>query len=219
MKTKLRLFSVLALILTGLIAVSGIANADNVPVSIERVSIDGETLENGEILGGIVRGDEIEIKVKLLAADDDENVVIEATVEGLDHDNEKASDKTSSFTVKAGKTYYKTLNIELPDRMDVEEYALRIEVSNRRDDEVVYNAILDVDKERNKVMIKDVVFSPENQVKAGRALLTTVRVKNMGEQEEDVKIRVSVPELGISASDYLDEVESELCRKGDMIAR
>jgi len=210
MKTKLKLFSALALVLIGLLAVSGIANADSVPVSIENVKVNGETLEDGEVLGGIVRGDAIEVKVKLEATDDDSNVVVEATVEGLDHDSEKASDKTEPFTVRTGKTYYKTLSIELPDRMDLEEYALRIEVSNRKDDEVVYNAVLEVEPDRNRVTIKDVIFSPENSVKAGRALLATVRVKNMGEvEEEDVKVKVSIPELGVSASDYIDELEEE----------
>ncbi len=62
---KLKLFSVFALILTGLIAVSGIANAASVPVTIESVKIDGETLGANETLGGIVRGETIDIKVKI----------------------------------------------------------------------------------------------------------------------------------------------------------
>ena len=87
---------------------------------------------------------------------------------------------------------------------------MRIEISNRNDDEVVYNAVLKVEQARNAIVIRDVIFSPENSVKAGRALLTSVRIKNMGEDDdEDVKVMVSIPELGISASDYIDEVESE----------
>jgi len=210
MNTKMKIFSAIALLLIGLLAISGIANADSVPVSIEKVYINDRAVESGEVRGGIVRGDTIEVEVKLLGTDDDDNVVVELEVEGIDHDTDKAEDETNAFTVKSGKTYYKTLSIELPDRMDVDQYALRIEVSNRDDDEVVYNAILDIDQDRNRVRIKDVVFSPENSVKSGRALLTSVRIKNMGEDdEEDVKIKVSIPELGISASDYIDELEVE----------
>lgn len=210
MKTKWKIFSVLALFLIGLIAVSGVANAGSVPVDIEGVYINDRAVEDGEVRGGIVRGETVEIEVKLAASDDDSYIAVEATVEGIDHDREKASAETDVFTVKAGKTYYKTLEIELPDRMDIDQYALRIEVSNRDDDEVVYNAILDIDQERNQIKIKDVVFSPETYVKAGRALLTSVRLKNMGEStEEDVKVMISIPELGVSASDYIDEVESE----------
>ena len=208
MKAK-QLFGVFALII-GLFAISGIAIADSVPVTIEKVSINGESLEDGEVLGGIVRGDTLDIKVKLEATDDDDSVVVEASVEGLDHDSAKATDKTDPFSVSTGKTYYKTLSIALPERMDVEEYALRIEVSNKKDDEKVLNAVLSVESDRNKIRVKDVVFSPENEVKAGRALLATVRLMNMGEDaEEDVKIKVTIPELGVSASDYVDELEAE----------
>jgi uncharacterized membrane protein len=61
---------------------------------------------------------------------------------------------------------------------------------------------------RSSLEIKDVIFSPEDYVQAGRALLTTVRVKNIGDQDEDgVKVSVRVPALGVSASDYIDEIE------------
>ncbi|MBW2996345.1 hypothetical protein KY332_03525 [Candidatus Woesearchaeota archaeon] len=208
MKGKLRLFSVLTLILIGLFVGSGIVNAADVPVSIESVEIDGEEVSDGTVLGGIVRGDTIDVKVNVLATADDE-IQIEASVKSLDHDRERAEDETSVFSVKAGREYVKRLTLELPDRMDVKEYALRIEVSNDKDDEIVYNAVLQVEQARNAIKIKDVVFSPENQVKAGRALLTTVRLKNMGEKDEEVKVRVNIPELGVSASDYIDEVEPE----------
>lgn len=210
MNMKLKIFSVLALMIVGLIASSGLVNAASVPVSIEKVSIDGDALLDGEVLGGIIRGDTVTVKVKLLANDSDDDVTVEASLKGLDHDTDKAEDETDTFSVESGKTYYKTLTIELPDRMDAEEYALRIEISNRGDDEVVYNAVLYIDQARNAFKIKDVVFSPENSVKAGRALLTSVRLQNIGEEdEEDVKVMVSIPALGISASDYIDEVEEE----------
>ena len=208
MKAKLRLFSVLTLILIGLFVGSGIVNAADVPVSIESVEIEGEEVSDGTVLGGLVRGDTLEIKVNVLASADDE-IQIEASIKSLDHDREKAEDETSVFSVKAGREYVKRLTLELPERMDSKEYALRIEVSNDKDDEIVYNAVLEVEQARNAITIKDVVFSPENQVKAGRALLTTVRLKNMGEKDEEVKVRVNIPELGVSASDYIDEVEPE----------
>lgn len=207
---KWKLFSVIALFLIGIIAISGIANAASVPVTIEKVYINDKEVEAGESRA-LDRGTEdLEIEVKLTGTGDDKNIVIEATVEGLDHDRDEASDKTDSFTVKNGKTYYKTLNIALPGRMDVDEYALRVEIGNRYDDEVIYTAYVSVESVRNGIRIKDVVFSPEGSVKAGRSLLTTVRLKNIGEdEEEDVKVKVSIPELGISASDYIDEVEEE----------
>ena len=216
MNTKIKCFSVLALMIVSLFVSSGIGNAANVPVEIQKVYINDREVENAgtvEIRGGIIRGDELEVEVKFLANGNDDFVSVEASIEGLDHDTEKATDKTDVFTVKSGKTYYKTLNVQLPQRINLEDgtqFALRVEISNRADTEVVYNAILDVDQARNSVMIKDVVFNPENSVQAGRALLASVRIKNMGQDTEDgVKISMSIPELGVSASDYVDELESE----------
>lgn len=207
---KLKMFSVFALFLVALLAIS-VVRADSVPVSIEKVYLNDREIENNEIRGDLVRDNRLDVEVKLLANGSDEHVKIEATVEGLDHDEDEATDETDVFTVEAGKTYYEKMSIKLPARMDAdEEYALRIEVSNRKDDEVVYNARLYVETVRNGIMIKDVVFSPENAVKAGRSLLTTLRLKNIGEEdEEDVKVSVSIPDLALSASDYLDEVEAE----------
>jgi uncharacterized membrane protein len=209
---KLKIVCALALALIGLVTVSGLVNAADVPVTIDKIKIDGDEIDivNDEAVGGIVRGDKVEVEVKLLASADDDNLVVEASIEGLDHDTEKATAKTEAFSVKADKTYRKILSVELPDRMDATQYALRIEVSNRQDTEIVYNAVLDIENARNRIRIKDTVFSPANEVQAGRALLTTARIQNMGEDtEEDVKVTVSIPALGLSASDYIDELESE----------
>jgi hypothetical protein len=70
---KAKLFSVLALMLVSLLVVSGIANADSVPASIQSVEINGEEVSDGTILGGIVRGDILDLKVDILALDDDSN--------------------------------------------------------------------------------------------------------------------------------------------------
>ena len=41
-------------------------------------------------------------------------------------------------------------------------------------------------------------------------MLTSVRVKNRGEKDEDgVKVKVSIPELGVSASDFIDTIEAD----------
>jgi hypothetical protein len=54
------------------------------------------------------------------------------------------------------------------------------------------------------------MFFPEYSVKAGKQFQTQVRVKNIGaKDEESVKVTVSVPELGIKGSSYIDLIESE----------
>jgi uncharacterized membrane protein len=96
--------------------------------------------------------------------------------------------------------------------MDIENstYTLRIRVEGRAGNENYTTYNLDISTGRHLIEIKDVVFSPEDSVKAGRALLSSVRVKNYGQKDEEgIKVAVSIPELGISASDYIDELEAD----------
>jgi uncharacterized membrane protein len=114
------------------------------------------------------------------------------------------------FDVEEDVTYVKRLYLNLPDRVDEDKYKLRLLLTDRDGDELIENYNLKIDVPRHHVKVRDVVFSPENQVTAGRALLTSVLVKNYGEKDEDsLKVMVSVPELGVSASDYIDELEAD----------
>jgi len=213
---RLKVFGVLALLLIGLVAVSGIAKADTTPVSIEKIYVNDREINyaGGERRGGIEREDSLDLEVKFLSNGTDDEVVVHVEVDGLDHDSEMAEDETSPFSIEPGKTYYKKLSIKLPARMDIDSYALRVWISNRDDDAVTANVQLDVDSARNKIYIKDITFDPDGSVKAGYALLTTVRVKNVGEDtEDDVKVELSIPELGISQSGYIDNLDSEDTKK------
>jgi len=70
--------------------------------------------------------------------------------------------------------------------------------------------MLAVEPSRHGVDIKDVSFSPGNTVKAGRSLLATVLLENFGDKtEKDVKVTVAVPELGVSATEYVDVVQTD----------
>jgi len=209
--SKMKPMYILMLLIVGVLATS-LVSAASVPVQIQKVYVNGAEFDiaNGEVRGDIERADSIDVEVKLLATGDDEHVSVQAEVRGLEHDREKASDQTGEFTIKDGRSYYKKLKLDLPDRMDSDQYALRVEVGNRKDDEVVANLILEVGPVRHGIKIKDVVFSPDGEVRAGRSLLTTVRLKNIGEfDEEDVKVIIEIPELGISAADYIDDVDAD----------
>jgi len=99
--------------------------------------------------------------------------------------------------------------------MEQDTYSLKVRVETR-DDSLTFEFPLQIDTEEHAIEIRDIVLSPNNKVKAGRALLIAVRVKNRGEkQEEDLKITASIPELGLSDSDYMDELDEEDCTDDD----
>jgi len=180
-------------------------------VSIDEVKVDGTilTISSSNMILDVDRGDDLSIKVTLSSNDSADDVQVEAVLRGLDS-RERVEDITDTFDMKSGVTYVKRLTLPLVQKLDQDQYALRIRVSDRDSPTVELTYELDVGTQRHDVEIRDVVLSPNNEVKAGRALLATVRLRNRGEKEEDgVKVVVSIPELGVSAADFVDELEEE----------
>jgi len=208
-----RKFSVVALIamlLTSALALS--AAAAPVPVTIEQVWFNGEEVDPGEVRGDVLRGDSLEVKVKIQALADIDNVRIEAEVEGGD-DRADIDERSEAFSVEAGQVYSKKLTLALPHNLDLDnpssDYKVHIEVSGGNGEHVVEDFTIDVSTSRHSVEIEDVIFNPGLTVEAGRSLLASVRLENNGEKdEEDVKVTLTVEGVG-SDADYVDELDSE----------
>ena len=180
-------------------------------VSIDSVKVDGTTVTQSStnFILDVDRGDTMEVKVQITPDIDMKDVEIEAVLRGIDS-TEKVEDMTETFDAKQGVSYVKKLSLPLIAKMDQDRYKLRIRISDRDSATVEQTYELEVDTKRHDIEIRDVVLSPNTEVKAGRALLATVRLRNMGEKNEDgVKVVVSIPELGVSASDFVDELEKE----------
>ena len=184
-------------------------------VTFDSIEVDDkEIIGAGAVTAGLEKDDTIEVDVQF-TANEDTSVEIEVELSG-DGKRDKVSESTDEFNVNNGTTYTKTLELELPQRMDQDrQYQIRVTISNKYGS-VIEIGTLDISGSDHSVQIRDIVLSPENEVKAGRALLATARIKNRGtQQEEDVKVKVSIPALGISASDYIDELDEEDCDDED----
>lgn len=205
---KGKFFGILTIFLLGVLALSSVASAT---ITISEVELDDDSLSatSTNFVRDVERGESFEVKVHLMSDVDVDDVQVEAEIRGYDHDD-RMEDITSVFDMKANVTYVKKLSLDLKDRMDQDRYKLRVQVEDRNSPTVEQTYELEVDAPRHKLLIKDVIFSPDYEVRSGRALLTTVRVQNVGEKDEEgVKVKVSIPELGISASDYIDELERD----------
>ncbi len=210
---KLKILAVLALLIMSLFT-SAVSAADKgpMPVRIENVWVNNRVIYDDTIRADIERGDEFDVEVELYAEDTVDNVQVEISIDGYEHSNKRSiEESTSPFEVEIGETHYKTLTLELPEDMDhKDEYALRIEVTDKDHQKEVRNYLLIVNTPRHSMKIDDVLFSPGQTVQAGRSLLTSVRVENFGEKDEDnVKVTFTIPELGVADYDYIEEVESE----------
>lgn len=206
MEYKKYMLSVLVLVIVAMFA----ANALALNINITDVELDEDTLSatGTNVVRDLERGNEFDVKVHVVANEAASDVEIEATITGVHNDD--VSDSTDTFDMRANTAYVKKLTLTLPQRMDQDNYKLRVRVEDRNGNTVQETYDLVIDTQRNNVMIKDVILSPASSVQSGRALLATVRVKNYGENdEEDVKVTVSIPELGITASDYIEELKGD----------
>jgi len=210
----------LALLTIFLLGIVGAASAALVP---EYVKINSEVY-NAEDLSydssetiQVEKGDSLTIKIKLANDGDSEddvdedlkNIVFKADILGYEYDSDGLSDQTDPFDLEEGDTVYKTLKLTVPEKAEKDYYDVQIRVTGRNiGDAGVYGALkLHITGSRHKLAIKDVVLNKEV---TGRYLTASVRVKNYGEKDEEgIKVTVSIPELGVEESDYIDELESD----------
>lgn len=202
-----KIFSLLTVFLIGVL-MSNIVLAD-ITVGFVKVNDDEVTQSGTNFILDVDRGEDLDVKVRLSSNVSLDDVQIEAVLRGVDS-SDSVDDITDTFDMKAGVSYTKTLTLPLIQKIDQDQYKLRVRISDRDSVTVEKTYELDIGTQRHDVEIRDVVLSPDTEVKAGRALLATVRVRNRGEKAEDgVKVVVSIPKLGVSAADFIDTLEKE----------
>ncbi len=199
-----------------LVALMGVASA--LPIRIDKVELDDVELSatGTNNIRSIDKGESVDVRVVIrqdLSVNNItsaiQDVQIEASIRGDDHDG-LINDITRAFDVQPGRTYVETLHLTLPIRMDKGQYRLRIRVEDKNGESTTVDYFLEIEGKSHNVVVRDVVTSPSGTVEAGRALLASVRVKNYGtKREDDLKVTVRIPELGVTASDFIDRLDAE----------
>jgi len=182
------------------------------PMTIDEVEIDGVTIDPDQTNRlDLLRDDEFRVRITFTVLQDLDDVEFEVAIFGYEYnDVERIVDHIPSADYDANITYVKRFDLSLPDEVDEDDYKLRIIVADRNSNVLIQNYNLKIDVERHKLKIEDVLLFPSSHIEAGRALLATIRVENKGERtEDDVRVEVSIPELGISGADYIDEIDPD----------
>ena len=218
-----KLISLMALFVISLLTVSLVSAATSLGgISDTSVTVKVNDEPNDGLLT-VEEGEELDIEVELVNSvaleEDAENVKVEARLIGYDREDVKVS--TTVDKVKSGTKKTVNLKLKVPsdfhneDAPDNGAATLRVLVSGGVV-EFTVDYELHVESPSHSVQVADVSFSPSLTVKAGRSLLTTVLLENVGEKKEEyVKVTVAVPELGVSASEYVDvNLVEENHRKG-----
>ncbi len=216
MNKAIKALALMLLLVVSMVSLTGLTVADETvygdasDVVIEYIEIDNVAIE-GTSFGAEV-GDTIDIELWVQIstdAEDDgittvEDLKIEAWVGGYEYDNIEVS--TSEFNMDAGVLYKKTLSLELPSDMDVEddhEYTLNIDLFDGRE-EVSEELTLYIERDTHSLNIIDVEF--DSNVDAGDEMDVNVRVENFGENKEE-DIRVEAELVGVDSDRvYIDEL-------------
>lgn len=206
----MKTIGILAIVAFVLVALAGIASA--LPVTVTSTQVNGDQVYPDDTIRlDVERGDEITLKVSLVASQALDNVEVKAFISGYEYgDFDSVSASTHTFDMEANVSYTKKLTIELPGDAETDDYKLRIVVADRYGDEDVYNYNLKIDSVRHKLVFDDIVLKPGDIVKANSGLIVVSRLENFGNKDEkNVKVTASIAQLDISDSGYISEVEAD----------
>lgn len=207
MKTKTLLFPIVALLavfLVGAVSAAEIASS-GLTVSFKDIQLGGSTYV------GYV-GETVPVRVTFTSNVSVADARIKVRMEG--HREEIAS-STRRLTLVEGGVYTELLNLKLPSDLKdtLEGYTLYVEVSSAVDrTEASYN--IRMQRESYELKVLSVDYSLD--ASAGSTVPVMIVVKNTGfQRNDDVYVTVAVPELGISARAYLEDlVAVEDCEDG-----
>ena len=207
-----KLLNIMALIVIGLLSLSFVSALDTTNVMVDSVRVNGDYITLDPATGNatetlaVEEGQTLEIRLGLQSTTGTTDVEVDAKISGFEYSDEVSlSDSTPLFDVAMGTTKYVNLQVEVPRELDAGNYWLRLRVLDQNSAAVMWNIPLQIESARNGLDIADVSFSPSTTVKAGRSLLATVLLQNHGERNQnDVKVTVAIPSLGVSAVEYVD---------------
>ena len=203
------------MLLVGLLGLTAFASADSELYDITQVKVSDITMSSSTI-SDVELSDTTKVDVYLEGTgnsstcpsaditDCNTDVKVKVWIGGYEYDDIEST--SSEFTIEPGVSFKKTLYLDIPNDLDVEEsndYTLYVEVYDSSDSErESYD--LYAERQRHSLDILDVIY--DSSVDAGDTTSIEIRVKNRGDaKEEDVKVTATLENLD-SASAYINEL-------------
>jgi hypothetical protein len=184
---------------------------------IESVEMNGNTVADSETIQ-VMNGESLDVDFRISALENFDDARLMIFIEGYEHSPIVAS--TEIFQMVAGKTYFKSLSVNLPADMDTQaEYKIRVAGANDLSGITYKEYTVYVDTDRHRVDVVDLVMTPSSGVEPGQNIIANVRMKNRGQKNQDsVKVTVQIPELGVSESSYVSNLNNdEVATSDDML--
>jgi len=226
-----KLLNVLVFLLVATLFATSASAAGN--YVFEDIEVNGVDIGNEPIIY-IERGENVDIRVELYQNFRDDsvppnipqyfdmgNVKVKAWIGGYEYgdieyitnifDMDKSIflewDPNNNNPIETHIKYVKNLVLKIPEDINpTEDYILHVEVYNK-DNTLQKEIDLRINEQRHNLNFVDVIFNPGLSVRSDQPLFVTTRIENLGEKkEEDIRVSVSIPELGISQRSFINEL-------------
>ena len=205
------LFAIVFALNTVIAASEDVDYVEITDVIVNDISVDGDTIAAGMVHETVP----VEVKFKATGAwyDDEHTEVsdvrVKVYIEGYRVD---ISDSTSRFRIVEGSTYIKRFNLDLPSSMDLDEdpedLQLVVRISAKGEDSLENEYDLTMQKEQYSLNIMSVEF--DESVDAGNVIPVDIVLQNNGgERLDNVYVRVSIPEAGISRKTFFGDMSPD----------
>jgi len=191
---------------------AGMVSAVNLQVT--SLEVNGHTLSSSDTSStsqDYKRGDNLDITVCVQALADVSDAQIYADISGYTYavdEPSKIHDMTDTFDLLADHSDCFDLNLQVPTLIDKDYFKLRITADDRNGTSLdnTYQLYLKGISRKAAVEVKDFSLDPQ-EIIAGRAFTGKVQIHNLGDSTmKDLKVTMSIPELNIQTSEYMDEI-------------
>jgi preprotein translocase subunit SecG len=148
-------------------------------------------------------GETVPVRISFRAIDDAEDVKIKVWMEGTRDDVES---ETKRFNLVDDTQYTKLLSLRLPSDLDeeTEDFTLHVSISNSDGYDFAEYSIR---MQRDSYVFDVLDVDYDSKTAAGDVVPVVVVVKNIGFQRaDDGFVKVSIPELGVSAKGYFGDL-------------
>ena len=190
------------------VGIAGDGTSRQLDISMDSVEVENDVVaenENNFII--IDKGEKkLNLKVRLTALENVEDAHIDAVL--TFENGDVVADATTTFDISDGENVVKELELRLISKFEQNSFKLKVNVVDAEGDseQKVYG--LKISEKKFPFVVSSMALSPEDNAEAGKNLGVRLSFKNSGLVPlEGINAKVSIPELGISSTKFIDQVK------------
>ncbi len=196
-------------ILVSFIALFAIVLTLNAVMAVDFATINEVEFDDVSIVGLTWAGfasEEVEVEVEFTAEDTVSDVRVKVYIEGY---RDEVSEITSRFNIVDGSKYVKRFVIRLPSTLDLddnpEDLSLIIRMSAKGEDS--FEESYAIKMQKDSYSLNFLSIEAVQKAVAGDVIALDVVVENNGDESlENIYVRASIPELGVSKRVYVGDL-------------